>query len=82
MIGDSNDETSFPHYKLLTATQNSRIPKAFENGSSANIKLSKTQLLKMIQLGGVIRDIPLFGNILSNVAIKGTDIARDFLDNI
>ena len=33
----------------------------------------------MIQLrGAVIRDIPIFGNILSSVAKKGTDIARNF----
>ena len=39
----------------------------------------------MVQLGGVIRDVPIFGNILSNLATKGIDIARDlgkdFLNN-
>ena len=39
----------------------------------------------MIQLGGIfIGDFPIFGNVLSSVAKKGTDIARslgnDFLD--
>ena len=48
--------------------------KAFANGSWANIKFSKTQLSKMVQLGGVLRDIPNFGNILSSVAKKGTDV--------
>ena len=41
MVGDSNDETNFPH-KLLTDTQVSRLRKAFANGSSVNIKLSNT----------------------------------------
>ena len=50
MIDYSNNETNFLH-KLLTNTQVSRIRKVFPNGSSANIKLSKTQLFKMIQLG-------------------------------
>ena len=38
----------------------------------------------MVQSGGVICDILIFGNILSNIAKKGTDIARNlgkyFLD--
>ena len=45
-IGDSNDENNFPH-KLLTNTQVSKLQKAFANNSSANIKLSKTQLHKI-----------------------------------
>ena len=57
MIGSSNDETDFPHKLLLTNIQVSKIHKAFTNGSSANIKFSKTQLSKMIQLGGFISDI-------------------------
>ena len=44
MIGDSNDETNFLHKLSLTNTPVSRICKAFTNGSSANIKLSKTQV--------------------------------------
>ena len=44
--GDSNDENNFPHKLLLTNTQVSKLRKAFANNSSANIKLSKTQLHK------------------------------------
>ena len=40
----SNDENNFPHKLLLTKAQVSKICKAFENGSSADIKLPKTQL--------------------------------------
>ena len=50
-VGDSNDETNFPHNLLLTDTQVLMIRKAFANGSSANIKFSKAQLSKMMQLG-------------------------------
>ena len=48
---DSNGETNFPHRLLLTYTRVSRLRKNFTNNSSANIKLSKTQLHKMDQLG-------------------------------
>ena len=40
IAGDSNDENNFPHKLLLT--QVSKLCKAFANGSSANMKLSKT----------------------------------------
>ena len=49
LIGNSNDETNFPHELLLTDTQVSKICKAFANTLSANTKFSKTQFSKMIQ---------------------------------
>ena len=49
MIGDSNDETNFPRKLLLTDRQVSNIRKAFANHSSIDIKLSKSQLSKMVQ---------------------------------
>ena len=52
MIGD--DETNFPHKLLLTNRQVSNLRKAFANHSSADIKLSKPQLSKMIQSGGFL----------------------------
>ena len=54
--GDSSDETNFPHKLLLTDTQVSKICKAFANGSSANIKFSKTQLSRMLQFGGELTE--------------------------
>ena len=42
MIGNSDDETNFPHKLLLTNRQVANLRKAFANNSSANIKLSKT----------------------------------------
>ena len=48
MIGDSDDETNFPHEVLLTDRQVSSICKAFSNNSSIDIKFSKTQLSKLL----------------------------------
>ena len=53
MIGDFNDETNFPLI-LLTDTQVLRFCKSFANNSSANMKLSKTQLSLMVQSGGFL----------------------------
>ena len=36
-IGDSNNETNFPHKLLLTNAKVLKLRKAFANGSSANI---------------------------------------------
>ena len=52
MIGDN--ETNFPHKLLLTNRQVSNLCKAFANHLSADIKLLKTQLSKMIQSGGFL----------------------------
>ena len=49
VIGNSNDETNFSYKSLSTNTLVSRLCKAFTNGSSANIKLSKTQMHKIGQ---------------------------------
>ena len=49
LTGSSNDKTNFSHKWLLTDTEVWKIRKGFENGSSAYIKNSKTQLSKMIQ---------------------------------
>ena len=52
MIGDN--ETNFPHKLSLTNRQVSNLRKAFVNHLSPDIKLSKTQLSKMIQTGGFL----------------------------
>ena len=54
MIGNSNDETNFPHKLLLTDRKIANLRKAWANNSPVNIKLSKTQLSKMIQQGGFL----------------------------
>ena len=81
LIDNSNDESNFSYKLLLTNIEVSKICEAFANDSWANIKFPKIQLSKIVQLEGVLRDIPIFGNILSNKTKKGTDIARNFGKN-
>ena len=52
MIGDN--ETDFSHKLLLTNRQIANLGKAFASYLSTDMKLSKTQLSKMIQLGGFL----------------------------
>ena len=54
MVGNSNDNINFPHGLLLTNRQVAIIRKAFANHLSTDIKLSKTQLSKMIKSGGFL----------------------------
>ena len=67
----------FPHKLLLTSTQVSKLRKAFANGFSPNIKLSKTQLHKIRQSeevsGRLLRPLlktglPLTENVLKLIA--------------
>ena len=62
MIGDN--ENSFPHKLLLTNRQVANLRKALSNYLSADIKLSKTQLSKMIQSGRFLGRLlsPLLNN--------------------
>ena len=50
----SDDETNFPHKVLLTNIQDANIQKAFPNNLSSFIKLSKTQLSKIVKSGGFL----------------------------
>ena len=73
MIGDSNDQTNFPHELLLTDRQVSSIRKAFANNSSVDIKFSKTQLPKMIQSGEFL------GKLLSPLLKTGLPLIKNVL---
>ena len=75
IIGDN--ETNFPHKLLLTNIQVANLHKSFSNHSSANIKLLKTQLSKIIQSGGVLSrllgpllkiGLPLIKNVIKPLA--------------
>ena len=75
MIGD--DETNFPHKLLLTDRQVANLRKAFANYLLTDIKLSKTQLFKMIQSGGFLgrllgpllkTGLPLIKNVIKPLA--------------
>ena len=75
MVGDN--ETNFPHKLLLTKRQVTNLRKAFANYLSTDIKLSKTQLSKMIQSGGFLgrllgpllkTGLPLIKNVIKPLA--------------
>ena len=75
MIGD--DETNLPHQLLLTNRQVVNLHKAFADKSSNDIKLSKTQISKMIQSGGFLgrllgpllkTGLPLIKNVIKPLA--------------
>ena len=75
MIGDN--ENNFPHKLLLTNRQVTNFRKAFTDNSSIDIKLSKTQLSKMIQSGGFLgrllgpllkTGLPLIKNVIKPLA--------------
>ena len=77
MVGNSNDNINFPHELLLTNRQVSNIRKAFAKNTSTDIKLSKTQLSKMIQSGGFLArllgpllktGLPLIRNVIKPLA--------------
>ena len=54
MIGNSDQNTNFPHELLLTNRQVTNLRKAFAKNTSTNIKLLKTQLSEIIQSGGFL----------------------------
>ena len=76
MVSNSNDNTNFPHELLLTNRQVADIRKAFANHSSIDIKLSKTQLSKMIQSGGFL------GNLLDKLAGPLMKVAMPLAKNV
>ena len=76
MVSDSNDNTNFPHELLLTNRQVANIRKDFANHSSINIKLSKTQLSKMIQSGGFL------GKLLGKLAGPLMKVAMPLAKNV
>ena len=73
MVGNSNDNTNFPHELLLTNRQVENIRKAFANHLSTDIKLSKTQLSKMIQSGGFL------GRLLGPLLKTGLPLMRSVI---
>ena len=54
VIGDSDNETNFPHKLFLTDRQVSKLRQTFLNNWSANIKLLKTQLTKIPTLPDIV----------------------------
>ena len=71
IVDDS--EINFPHKLLLTDSQVSNIRNTFANNSSVDIKLSKTQLSKMIQLRG------FFSRLLGPLLKTGLSLIKNVI---
>ena len=76
MVSNSNGNTNFPHELLLTNRQVANIRKAFAKNTSIDIKLSKTQLSKMIQSGGFL------GNLSGKLADPLMKVAMPLAKNV
>ena len=72
---DTNDS---PHELLLTTRQKTKLRNASNNKTSADLKLSKTQIVKMIKSGGFL------GSLLSKLAglLMKIAIAIPFAKNV
>ena len=87
MIGNSDDETNFPHKLLLTNSHVKNLSKAFSNYQSPDIKLSKAQLSKM-QKSGFLRllhpliksGLPLLKSVIKLLGILGLTAAASAAD--
>ena len=87
MVGNSDDETNFPHKLLVTNRQTLSLRKAFNNHTSANIKFSKAQLTKM-QKGGFLKflmpllksGLPLLKSVVKPIGMLGSTAAASATD--
>ena len=74
VIGNSDDETNFPHKLLLINRQVANLRKVFANNSSVNIRLSKTKFTKIKQsrrfLGRLLGPLLKTGLPLMKIVIK------------
>ena len=61
---------------LLTTRQNTKLRNALNNNLATNIKLSKTQIKKIIQLGGFL------GKLLSKLAVPLMNVAMPLAKNV
>ena len=84
------DGNNLPHELLLTTRQKTKPRNAFNNNTSAGIKLSKAQINKIIQPGGFLGSflsklvgplmkvaVPLAKNILAPLGITAAASALD-----
>ena len=76
MVSNSNDNANFPHELLLTNRQVANIREAFAKNTSTDIKLSKTQLSKIIQSGGFL------GKLLGKLAGPLMKVAMPLAKNV
>ena len=84
------DENDLTHELLLTTRQKTKLLNAFNNNTSADIKLSKAQINKIIQSGGFLGSllsklvgplmkvaVPLAKNVLAPLGITAPASALD-----
>ena len=65
-----------PHELLLTTKQRTKLRNAFNNNMSADIKLPKSQVSKIIQFGGFL------GSLLSKLAFPLMKVAVALAKNL
>ena len=89
MIGNSDDNTNFPHELLLSDKQVANLCKAFAKNTSIDIMLSKIQLSKMRQSGGFLgrllgpllrTGLPLMKSVIKPLAPLGLTAAASAAD--
>ena len=84
------DRNNLPHELLLTTRQKTKLINAFNNNMSTNLKLSKGQISKIIQYGGLLGSllrklagplmkvaIPLAKHVLAPLGITAAALAID-----
>ena len=73
------NENNLPHELLLTTRQKAKLRNALNNNMSTDIKLSKTQITKIIQCGGFLRSLR---SLLSKLAGPLMKVAVSLAKNI
>ena len=73
------NENNIPHELLLTTRQKAKLRNALNNNMSTDIKLSKTQITKIIQCGGFLRSLR---SLLSKLAGPLMKVAVSLAKNI
>ena len=80
---------NLPHELLLTTRQTTKLRNAIENNMSADIKLSKTQISKIIQSGGFLgklfgallkTGLPLLKSVIKPLGLLGLTAASSAID--
>ena len=71
------DRNNLPHELLLTTRQKTKLRNAFNNNMLADIKLSKTQIDKIIQSGGFLG--PLLSKLAGTLMKVAIPLAKNVL---
>ena len=66
-------ENNLPHELLLTTRQTTKLRNATENNMAADIKLSKTQIFRIIQSGGFL------GKLLGSLLQTGPPLIKNVI---